>query len=725
MSINSLPVPDRILHPQWSIEPHRVANEDAEIAAFDESIWRLEALPVTVGAGKVSSLNFSELQEPWGQVARWLAYCWINKPTPALLRDSPGSGHVDYPSRETIRQRTGGLVADIQWLSGEGVTDPSEIDDDHLTDLVLHFKEKQTSPGTIGRRLVVFRHWAAAADELPERLRLPADIDVNFPPGKRPHISAENRTRRIRQATMGPLLWWAIRLVDDYGDVSFNLFDLVLEPKVPLVPALGHRREHHAETGRFIRDTSGGALHSQARRLFDEAIMSGTPMPTWSSGSGEVALSYLEWLHGINCSSLWNAFREQAGEIKVAARADCPVINASEMPAGLPTIAQYYDLTCTEKRWPKLARLLQTACLINISYLTGMRPEEVRRLRSGCAEVIDLPGGGTRHLIRGTVTKRAQTADGMRAGTRVEEDAVWATIPAATRSVHLAERLRERFAPDSKWLFNNPHGSRSQGSLLGSSGAGTEIAVFIDAINNRDVEDAPDGFPLIPVDTHGRITLRRFRRTLAWHVRNQPHGEVTLGIQYQHVGTVVGSGYAAVGSTGWADVMDEEGFETRRQLANNLRAQFLDGAGISGPAAARAAGAIAEFDAAGASYMPESDMRRLLAAPGMTIYDNPSKMSLCVYDPDQAQCERVTGISGRMADPNLLGCRAGCSNRAMTDAQAETLESHATQTRMEAEAAPTPLKNRLLLAAQEMDERVTQHRQGRIVPTILQDEEIS
>lgn len=717
----ALPRRENDSRPQWSIRAHRVDDATADIAAFDDNIWPLTALPATAGAGRVSPLNFTDLDTAWGTVAKWLAHCWINYPTPTELRDGPNSRHVDYPSPMTVRQRVAYLITNIQWLREQGVTEPGDVDDDHITDLVLHLTAAGTSPATVDRRLDVFRHWAAAVDHLPEEIRLHADLHVDVPSSVRRQVSGENRTRRIRQATMGPLLWWSTRMVDEYGDVSLELLDLVRDPREPSTPGNARNTNRDATTGRLVADTTGESRIARARKFIDDAITSGDPLPAWREE--QIAYAYIEWLHGLNSNALYTAVTERADEIRVALRSDCPVRDASQMPDGLSAFAGYYDLAGTDKSWPRLARLLQTACLINVAYLTGMRPDEVRRLRPGCSEVVVLPGGAARHLIRGTVTKASETADGVRAGSRVEEPAVWATIPAATRSLDLADRLRARFAPDSEWLFNNPFPTSDGQPMLASDAAAREIAFFLDTINSRDGGEPQDGFPTIPTDTHGAITLRRFRRTLAWYVRNQPQGEVTLGIQYQHVGTVVGSGYAAVGSAGWTDLLDEEGLETRRRVAETLREQFLEGAGISGPAAARAAGAIAEFDAAGAAYMPESDVRRLLTAPGMTIYDNPVNLSLCVYDPDQALCERVVAVPGRTADPDLLGCRSGCSNRAMTDAQADLLESRAADTRRQADAAPTPLRNRLLRAAEEMDERVAQHRRNRVVPTVLEGEE--
>lgn len=256
--------------------------------------------------------------------------------------------------------------------------------------------------------------------------------------------------------------------------------------------------------------------------------------------------------------------------------------------------------------------------------------------------------------------------------------------------------------------------------MLDSPVATTEIQHFLTFINSRT--ERSTSAPLIPLDTHGPVTLRRFRRTLAWYIRNQPEGEVTLGVQYQHVGTVVGAGYAAAGSTGWADILDEEGQETRRHIAENLSRELLGGAGISGPAAARATYAVADY-AAGVSLLPDNEMRRLLNAPGMQIYNNKASLSLCMFDPDRALCERAPRPDGRGADPNLLGCRAGCANRAMTDAHAELLAERVEQTRAQAEMSPQPMRNRLTQAADEMAERVHQHWQTRIVPTVPHDEE--
>ncbi len=703
MSIN---LATRHLHvspdPRLSIEGHRVANAAASLANFADETWPMDALASSQGSSR-SVLTFSGLASPWDRVARWLAYHWINSPTPASILNQANSRHVTFPSAETVRQRLGHLKANIEWLVDQGVQTPAEIDDDHLTDMVLFLRDEGVRPSGIDRRMETFRHWYAHTGNLPDTLRLPVPLQANLPTEVRRARTSENATRRVRQATMGPLMWWASRFIDDYADI---ILELCRHVSVPLT-----RTDRHSSKSDAARQVLNGYLDTSRA------------LPVWNDTSGETAVAYLAWIHGVSASTLSVILStEYGGRLPTADTSDCPIL---DFPASVPDefvpFTQFYDAYQGGSQWPRLARLLQTACLIVVSYLTGMRPDEVRRLRPGCnPDPAILPGGAQRHLIHGTVIKRQAEGDGLVSGSREEVEVVWATVPLAARAVSVAERLQAEFTPDSEWLFNSPFTK----TMLDSSVATTEIQFFLQTVNRRIQEGSTEvRAPSIPPDTHGPITLRRFRRTLAWYIRNQPEGEAALGTQYQHLGTIVGGGYAAAGSTGWADILDEEGRETRRRVAENLGRELLDGAGISGPAAARATSAAAEL--AGVSYLPDSELRRLLKAPGMQIYDNRAALSLCVFDPDRALCERLPQPGSSATDPNLLGCRFGCTNRAMTDAHANLVAEEAHHLRQQAQVSPIPMRNRLNTAADEADERVAQHWATRVIPTEIIDQENS
>lgn len=698
MSIEQLAAsPDPWTPPSASIEAHRIVNPAARIAPFEADEWPLGALPATKGAVDAGNLGVAGLPEPWTSVTKWLAYRWLNFETPAAIRDRAGSRHVDFPAPSTVRQRVGDLRAVVHWLHDQGVTVPSEIDDDHLTDLVLFLRARSMRPAAIDQRLGVFKHWFAQSSHLPPSLRLPHDLQTDIAPERRAR-SGENKTRRIRQATIGPLIWWCNLLID-HADL---IFEVVEHANVPLV--------HPDPTATKV---------ARARSILDRFVESGDPVPTWRSGSGEMASAYLAWKYGASSQPLTVVLsQEYATRLSIATDADCPIIGLSaEVPDDLQPLLQFYDAVHSgDGGWPLLIRMLQTACLILTAYLTGMRPEEVRRLRPGCCpDPMLMPGGGVRHLIHGTVTKRQAKADGIRSGAVDEVDAVWATIPLTARAIAVAERVRAEYATGSEYLFNSPYGK----TMLDSATATSEMAQFVDTVNIR-IGHHQVAAPTIPADVHGPITLRRFRRTLAWYIRNQPEGEVTLAVQYQQVGTLVGAGYAAAGSTGWADLLDEEGRETRRNVAENLSRELLNGAGISGPAAARAAQAAVAVE--GVSFLPDSDARRLLNAPGLQIYDNRTTLTLCMFDPDRALCQRISTPGSSVGIPNLLGCRRGCTNIAMTDSQAEAMTASAQQLRLEAAASPRPMRNRLMDAADEAEERAAQHWETRVVPTTPIDE---
>lgn len=75
------------------------------------------------------------------------------------------------------------------------------------------------------------------------------------------------------------------------------------------------------------------------------------------------------------------------------------------------------------------------------------------------------------------------------------------------------------------------------------------------------------GFPelRIPDDPAGPITMRRFRRTLAWFIYRRPAGRISLGIQYGHLLGVTSDGYGSRVSTGLRDLFPmEEAFGCSR-----------------------------------------------------------------------------------------------------------------------------------------------------------------
>ena len=108
-----------------------------------------------------------------------------------------------------------------------------------------------------------------------------------------------------------------------------------------------------------------------------------------------------------------------------------------------------------------LMRHLGTAAMIICLYPTGMRPQEVQGLRSGCCPDPELAPDGTpgRHLIRGRHYKNVTDDDGNHVSAGEQRDVPWVAI---TPVVH-AIRVLERIVPDGELLFS------ARRSVAGSS----------------------------------------------------------------------------------------------------------------------------------------------------------------------------------------------------------------------------------------------------------------
>ncbi|MFE0139675.1 hypothetical protein [[Kitasatospora] papulosa] len=155
----------------------------------------------------------------------------------------------------------------------------------------------------------------------------------------------------------------------------------------------------------------------------------------------------------------------------------------------------------------------------------------------------------------------------------------------------------------------------------------------------------------IPPDPHGAIGTGRFRRTLAWHVSRRPGGVIALAIQYGHMRTAVGAGYASRSRDGIHDVLD---IETARATADTLETLAADraaGGGISGPAARRAILGAGQAPTSEGVVFTARQARKLLTHPTLVVHDSPNAFLTCVYNPDKALRRLRTPVSGRPTRP--------------------------------------------------------------------------
>jgi hypothetical protein len=585
------------------------------------------------------------------------------------------------------------------WLAKRGITTLAACDTAALHEFSGYLASKNNSRGYVCRQLVdLTRLWAF--DQLSARpvgvARPPWDqagID-DFLPAQTSSNSGENAREALAAQTMGPLLIWAMRVVEDLAD--------------DILAACTERQRLHTVADASPRATPAAATALAA--LVEPMLGGQVPVPVITDmGSKVLARIYLRGRTGASPSQVERA----AHRGLTAAAAERP----GPCPLDLPVTGRIAGRPWRERldydEAPGLFRQLGTAAFIVCAYLTGMRPGEVLGLRSGCCPdpEPDEDGKVGRHLIRGYTFKDATDDNGNHISAGVERDVPWVAI----RPVVTAIRVLERMVPEGSLLFDrNVHDYRRTRSGTGSLKLETlrsRIADFAAWANNEAIRHGLTS-EIIPPDPYGWIGTARFRRTLAWHIARRPNGLVALAIQYGHLKTTLPSqGYASRGRQGIHDLINIETARAVVDTVADLHDNLENGGGLSGPAARRAITTAAQSPQFAGTVINATTAKRLLANEDMMIYDNPEAFLLCHYKRRQALCHR----DGIADTPSLNHCVPGCGNIIRTDQHAEQLRERADLLDKRAALAPQPIGDRLRSNATQLRNLAATHDRTRII----------
>lgn len=501
----------------------------------------------------------------------------------------------------------------------------------------------------------------------------------------------ENSTEPLSEQTMGPLLTWAMRLVDDLsGDI--------------LAAWAERQRLAAAAAGASVTPAGQAALDSYLRSL----AASGTPLPSAVvSGKAVPACTYIGGITGAERHQVSQAAAREG--MVPRAGAPCPL----DIPVTGRIAGQPWREALDFNEAPVLMRHLGTAAFIVCAYLTGMRPGEILGLRTGCCpEPAPGPGGQPgRSLIRASEFKNAVDDDGNHLSAGAEREVPWVAIPPVVSAI----RVLERMVPPGHLLFSQAAHDRHAATGTGALKAKTirlRMGEFT-AWANREAARHGLAGEEIPDDPNGAIGTARFRRSLAWHIARRPNGLVALAIQYGHMRTGLewaSEGYAARSRGGIHDLID---LETARAVADTvagLHDDLEDGGGVSGPSARRVIRAAAAAPRFAGTPITLASARKLLKNEDALVYDNPGALVLCHYKRDKALCHR----DGAKDTPSLDRCVPGCGNIARTDQQAARLRERAAALETQAAHVPRPVGDRLRATAARLRGHADTHDRERI-----------
>ena len=634
------------------------ASWDLGPAVFRETARRCH---VTVHFGSVEDIGTRE-------AIRELLYARLNVDLP---------GHRKKLPPACVRQIFNRARRFFEFVQVElGAVDLSRVDQQLLDRYARHLQSDcSRRPVIVGHLLEVPVDLYAFRDHLPSG-------GLRFHPwsGRAParvagyrHVR-ENRTPRMPEDVIAPLLAWSIRYVTEFApDIlaardELDRLETHCAKLVQSDQALD-RKQRRARQRRRLMD------YFERRRREERGV------PIWGTAhngatmrlpdTGDVSPpvnSHLLHLHiGIDARA------ESRMHIQLASGApdliDAAIRQLGVETGGMDTCISLLPETglpwrprFDAKTLAQEERMLQSAAYILCAYLTGMRDCEVQAMQRGCLAISRSEDGLImRHRVR-SVAYKGKSSHG--------EAADWVTIEPVAKAIGVLERLSFQAA--------SARGLTTLWPVLAAKSVCKDhlSAEIVRQLNlYRDHLNELFGTinePVIPNSSEGkpwRITTRQFRRTIAWHIANRPFGTIAGMIQYKHASVAAFEGYAGSSKSGFrAEV------ENQRALGqlDDLLVYFDErqiGSTLSGPAAPRISKAL---DAAAVELSPlpvmiadRARLRTMLASLARTLHVG--VLADCFFDPGTALClKQATNADNNKMPLTVLCQPTRCPNACIT-----------------------------------------------------------
>ncbi|ONF72713.1 hypothetical protein AVR91_0208960 [Amycolatopsis keratiniphila subsp. keratiniphila] len=598
------------------------------------------------------------------------------------------------------------------WLLTRKITSMTAVDAGTLADYAIFLRDAERTRNYALRQLFALtRHWAYSPYLLPQdRIPMPPWDEHGTDDYLVAPRTSKGRNHRvpIHPATMSPLLVWALRFVTDFAS------DILA----------GH--DEHTRLFANIRPERKPGEEQTLQAYFEHLRATGQPIPGVGKNNRGPAFArpainvrYIAGTLGISIQTarvVINRDRAQLRErpLNDGANLDVPItgrINAKPWLEGI-------DLD----QAPVLVMNLKTACLIVVSYLSGMRPEEVLHLRHGCCTAAGSDNDGVvRHLVTGLHFKGVTDDEGNTITDGEIREQPWIVIAPVATAIAVLERLTN----PGDLLFPLDTGGPSEkaawrGQSLPPVAATARIERFVTLANELAHQHERD-HELIPADPAGAIVLSRLRQTVGWFINRLPGGRVALGVQYGHLQLTMSEAYGSRAGMDMTEILDLERARTLADTLTHAAERLRDGEHVSGPAAERYQAGAAEFTATfQGSHLTARQHRALLNNPRLRVFDHDDALLACNHNPLKALCDPHRGNpSRRTGTPTFDRCNTACGNIARTDTHIERArrEAAALQDEINTGLHPHPIQQRHEQRRQKLLKIIDQHEHSKPTPS--------
>jgi integrase len=649
-----------------------------DLSVFGDDIWNLT--PAVFEAHyKAYSLNFTTRPAALREATKLYFWHLVNHPAPMPLRHA----HTNRLSVASLHNAIRLFTVFLTWLDTRGLHSLDQITPTHLDQFLDDIRDAEYSVDHKQDILTEVRRLWCYRSLLPESMRLPpqplwdGDDTADLIGVRR--TSRENSTPRIHPDTLQPLLMWSMRFLDFAEDITAAFAEyqrLAVRGsgtyrRRPARPpaAAGDRRRLNPEVQAWLttlRDRDG--------------MLPGRELP---DGARKVDWHHLARV--FDCGS--SSFAPGRTGYDLVINSGLPIAPAAWLDTAITARVHgrpWRDEPISYTQAPRLARLLSAAAGVVICYLTGMRPGELLNLERDCASH-DL--ATTLWTITGQEWKGAVDNTGEKAPEGVPRCDPWTTIEVVARAIAVMERLHPHpiLFPSQLCAHGRNKGPQRPGRQQVKGWTDTAAAEAIewliawvnDYCHQHGLEDER-----IPADPQGRVSLSRFRRTLAWHIVRRPRGLVAGAIQYGHLYVKITLGYAGSYESGFLDDYAFEDWLFRLEQLEQREERLAAGDHVSGPAADayrhRVHAAHTKF--AGRVVTTAKQAHDLLDNPLLQIF--PGRGMTCVLDPNKALCQLFGAEDGgTRRTPDQDDCRPRCQNLAFTDGNITELQTRADRLR--------------------------------------------